>query len=333
LKGKLHVGKWITTKNEHFRPDTEIEIKEVVFRLMLPGEISAALGDMIAWLPAIKYVAENYDFVAGHLIVPAWFMEIATNVMRPYPHWRIHANHVPDRLANGFQLREQLQIPNATGMHLVDLGFTLFCGINPPPEGARDYLELDLEDVKLRPEVSGKRYAVLTPCETAETRAMTKEAFDSICDHLVSLGITPVFLGKSEMIKRKIKMTHDLSKGINLLDKTSLLEAAKIMKHAEMVIGIDNGLLHLAGMTDATILYGYTIAGPEQRRIPRKHGLTYELYAEKSQVPCIFCQERVRYFLTHNFKYCIYGEKTPTCVRMLNAASWVATINQAIKGE
>jgi len=102
---------------------------------MLPGEISAALGDMIAWLPAIKYVAENYDFVAGHLIVPAWFMEIATNVMRPYPHWRIHANHVPDRLANGFQLREQLQIPNATGMHLVDLGFTLFCGINPPPKG------------------------------------------------------------------------------------------------------------------------------------------------------------------------------------------------------
>jgi len=91
------------------------------------------MGDGIAFLTAIKWIAENYNYVFGHLIVAPYFMEIASNVMRSYPHWRVHT-HIPDRLSNGFPLREQLLVPNATAMHLVDLGFLIFAGINPVPK-------------------------------------------------------------------------------------------------------------------------------------------------------------------------------------------------------
>jgi ADP-heptose:LPS heptosyltransferase len=141
----------------------------------------------------------------------------------------------------------------------------------------------------------------------------------------------PVFLGKSEMTRRDLKSDYDYSRGYNLIDKTSLMEAAKIMKEAQVVLGIDNGLLHLASMTDATILYGFTMVGPEHRRISRPFGDTYELYGNKETLPCLFCQEKVRFFLGHNFKDCIYKEHTPACVRALNIESWVSTIEMALK--
>jgi len=75
---------------------------------------------------------------------------------------------------------------------------------------------------------------------------MQAHAFNQMCDHSNSKNITPVFLGKTSMDKRDIKVDErmDFSKGVNFIDKTSLMDAAFIMKNSEMVIGVDNGLLH-----------------------------------------------------------------------------------------
>lgn len=319
--------------NPNFRPGTETEPKEVIFKFMLPGKTTAALGDMICWLPAIRYVAENYNFVMGHLVIPSFFTPIASSVLRQYPHWRIHENRIPDRLLDGVALKEQMLLPiNATGAHLVDLGFIYFCHLSPPPEGEDFYPELDLSDVEIAP--LPDRYVVMTPIMEAATRTMPAATYNGICDYLISKGITPIHLGKTDMAQRDLKLNpeYDLSKGINLLDSTSLLEAARIMKESLMVIGIDNGLLHLAGMTDATILYGYTIAGPRQRQIRRRSGHLVEMYADKEKLPCLFCQEHTRFFLNHDFRNCIYKENTPQCVRDLNIESYRATIDQVLGG-
>ena len=318
-------------QNQNFRRGTETDVKEYIFNMMMPNAKTAALGDMIAWLPSIIYVAENYDYVRGHLIVPSYFLEVAQNVMSKYPHWRVY-HKVPDRFASGYPMKRPLEHPiNATGMHLVDLGFLYFLGIVPPPEGARNYPLLDLEDVEL-PSLS-HNYAVMTPGATAVTRKMLPNVFNEICEWLNKAGITPVFLGDAKMVGRKIEFDerYDLSLGVNLIGRTSLLEAAKIMQNSKCVIGIDNGLLHLAGMTDATIIFGYTVAGPNQRQIPRIYGHTIELFADKKELPCLFCQESVRFFMDHHFTNCIYKENEPKCIKALNAESFCAAITSVIK--
>lgn len=267
------------------------------------------------------------------MLVPAFFVEIAQNVLREYPHWRIHTK-VPDRL-DGTQLRQPLINPvNATMMHLIDLGFIYFAGMNPPPADFNFYPELDIDDIE-RPERLhiGSKYVVMTPGATAKNRTMLPSVYNAIADHLLSKGITPVHLGRTELEHRVgfgIDERYDLSKGVSLINKTSMLEAAMVMQDAEMVLGIDNGLLHLAAMTDTTIIFGYTIAGPNQRQVRRRHGHTFEMFADKEKLPCLFCQEHVRFFHEHHFTNCIYKENEPACVKALNAESWNATIDMVL---
>jgi ADP-heptose:LPS heptosyltransferase len=218
---------------------------------------------------------------------------------------------------------------------LVDLGFIYFCGLNPPPEDADKYPLLDLEDIPLRKDLQDIKYAVMTPGCTAKTRAMPASVYNAICDHLLNLNIIPVHLGVTEMDGgiRKIEMNegYDFSKGIDLRNKTSVIEAAKTMDCAEMVIGIDNGLLHLASMTKTTVIFGYTMVGPRHRRPNRWMGRIYELHADKEKLPCLFCQEKMRFFFDHHFTNCIYKENEPQCVKAINKESFIATIDLAIK--
>ena len=325
------VPKTVVITNPNFRPGTQTEFKEVIFNMIMDQNKSAALGDMIAWMPAIKYVAREYNYVQGILIVPPYFLDLARALMAEHPHWRIFTK-IPSWVPNGTQMQIPAVNPiNATGMHLTDLGFLYFCGMVPPPADARNYPLLDLEDVKLPEKLESiGPYVVMTPGAGAQTRAMLPSVFNAITKHLSSKGIVPVFLGTRDMVDRpelQFDARYDMSLGIDMIGQTSLLEAAKVIEGSKMILGIDNGLLHLAGLTDATILYGFTVAGPEQRRLPRSHGHTIELFADKEKLPCLFCQERVRFFQAHHFTNCIYKENEPACVKALNAESWIATID------
>lgn len=324
----------VVITNPNFRPNTTTQIRPVIFKFTLKDNYHCALGDAICWLPAIEYVAENFNYVQGNLIIPEWLHEIAKNILSKYPHWRVY-DKVPSHLSQGIQLREQIMDPvNATMMHLVDLGFLYFAGQQPTPEEYNRYPLLDLENVPIPGPKLPDNYAVVIPGAQAANRKFLPHQLNGISDHLISKGITPVYLGTQTMNHgtRKIDIDdrYDLSKGVNLIGQTYLLDAAKIMEKARMVIGIDNGLLHLAGMTDATILYGYTIAGPKHRQIRRRYGHTVELYGSKEKLPCLFCQENMRFFLGHHFTECMYKEYEPSCVKELNLQSWIATIDQVL---
>ena len=315
-----------------FREGTHTEVKDIFFDFRLEGEVNAALGDMICWLPAIKYICEKINYINVHLVTPKWFHNLAKNALRDYS--VSYYDEYPDIKFKEFGILRQVKYPvNATSMHLIDLGFLYYLSTTKIETEYRVYTPLDLESVPLKSVLKDKIYAVMTPCYSADNRKLLVNEFNKILDHLISKGITPVFLGEKNMgPKRDIRIDdYDLSKGINLIGKTTLLEAAKIMKMSEMVIGVDNGLLHLAAMTDATILYGYTIAGPFTRRVYRDKGKTYELYGDKEKIKCLFCQENVR-FIGKNFSTCLYEENEPQCVKALNAESFIATIDMHLGG-
>lgn len=321
-------GPRIVTTSPFFRPGTQTDMRDQLFKLNNGG-----MGDFICWLSALLFVAKNYDFVRGHVIAHDWFVPIVENVMKPYPNWKAYPE-IPEEFMEGYALKQALIHPvNATMMHLIDLGFLYYVGINPVPPADAVYPKLDLSEVQLPEDFNADRYIVMTPGATAPSRKMPAKHFNKIKDHIISLGMVPVFLGTSSMDKGKRKIMideeYDFSGGINLLNKTDLLTAAKIMESAECVVGIDNGLLHLAAMTDVPIVFGYTIVGPIHRRPIRLVNKLVEVYCEPQELACTFCQERVRFFYDHDFEKCIYDDYK--CVDMLNAETFSNAIDVCLE--
>lgn len=315
--------------NPHFRPGTATETKEVVFRLR-----EGALGDYLCWLSAIKYIAEEYNYVHGILVSPMWFHQVSQNVLKPFTHWKCFADKIPDKYLDGYPIRVPTIHPlNATMMHLVDLGFVYFAGLNPPPEGRDFYPKLDLSKIKVPYMIRNTKYVVFTPGATSKTRTMPAHIFNEIVAFVNGIGLTPVFLGVSSMSNgaRNISFEADynLNAGVSLINKTTILEAAKIMEEAQCVVGLDNGLLHLAATTDVPIVFGYSMVGPKHRRPRRPEGFIYDVTPDKKKLPCTFCQEQVRFFLDHDFENCIYQDFE--CLKSVSSEKYIEGIKEALK--
>jgi len=316
-----------------FRPGSKIRDVTVNYVLTEGG-----IGDFIGHLSAIEWLARNHPQINGRVYCPDFFVEIAANVLQKYHKWRVQGK----KALNEKKLKSRpTYLPffrpiNATGMHLVDLGFIYYANINPPPEDGWYYTKLDLSTVD-KSSLPNTRYAVLTPGATYENRKLPAKAFNQIKNHLVEKGIVPVFLGKKDFgDNRKIifEEEYDYSNGIDLREKTTLIQAAAIMSKAEMVIGLDNGLLHLAAMTDVPIIFGYNIASPTHRRprrktIDGKKPILWEIHPDPKNLSCTFCQSQMRFMFNHDFKNCLY--KDNLCLEALSdGKAWCELVDNVI---
>lgn len=287
------------------------------------------IGDYVCYLSSLKYVAEKYPHVRGYLYVPKYFKDLAHNVLSHHKHWVINTrDKFTEKIARSRPLMAPQREPiSALGAHPLDLGFIYFVNSMPPPE-ANFYPELTFHESSSFD--AGSEYAVLTPGATDENRAMRSKSFNAIKNFFIKKNIKPVFLGSSKVGDRNILYDshYDFSGGINLIDKTTLLQAAHIMSKAKVVVGIDNGLLHLAAMTSVPIVFGFTIASPEHRTPRRKKGITSIVHPDVEKLPCTFCQSRM-WFITHDFKKCIY--KDNECTKELDDERlWISSIEKVI---
>ena len=316
-----------------FRPGSKI--REVTVNYVLT---EGGIGDFIGALSALEWLARNHPQINGRVYCPDFFVSIAANVLQNYPKWKVQGKK--SLSAKKMQSRPTylpfLRPINATGCHLVDLGFIYYANINPPPEDGYYYTRLDLSQIESI-ELPKAKYAVMTPGATYENRKLPARAFNGIKSYLLEKGIVPVFLGKVEVgDTRKILFENEYNYegGIDLREKTSLLEAAAIMSKAEMVIGLDNGLLHLAAMTDVPIIFGYNIASPTHRRprrktIDGKKPILWEIHPDPSSLSCTFCQSQMRFMFNHDFKNCLY--KDNLCLEALgDAKAWCELIDNVI---
>lgn len=314
--------------------------------------INGGMGDYITWLTAIEWLASEATWIRGNLICPVYLLEIAEHVLKPYPEWGVksykHINELPSPDATPFRGPVELnrESLNATGAHLSTCGWVYFCNKEKAPEGwdRYPYLEQEHLDTVALPEeakpLKPGSYAIITTGITTNSRKIPGEYWNHIIEHVVARGLRPVFLGKSVVetgnasnIKTSFshRVRYDL--GLDLRDKTSLMQAAAIMSKAAAVIGHDNGLLHLAGCVPRVpIVFGYNLASPEHREPKRKDKAPiFNVTLTPQELACIHCQSNTNFLIGYNFRECFYGDLA--CMPKLfekEGARWKAQIDKAI---
>ncbi len=284
---------------------------------------SGGMGDYICWTPALQWIVKNCPWVHGRIWAPAYFISFMQHVFKDVPNWEVHLIEKFSEADKGTLCRGLQSTPgqliNATGCGLIELGFMYFANLSPmPPDTV--YPQLDLRDVKLHKKLRGleKKYVVFTPGGTTQSRFVPAKHWNPLIDWVIAQGLTPVFLGKGHLADVHKSYFDDethYEKGIDLREQTSLLEAARIIKESLCIIGLDNGLLHLAACTDASIVFGYNIAAPVDRRPLRPSGKLIEITVPEERLGCIHCQTKFKLLYTHNYKNCIY--KDVRCIDLL----------------
>lgn len=318
----------VFANTSYFRPGTKARIRHCNYLITQGG-----MGDYICYLSALRFLASEHPQIYGTVYVTEFMVEIYQNVLAPwFPRWKVVSREKADEkeFTKNPTFSPQLRPLNATGAHPIDLGFAYFAGLSQPPEGWNEYPPLSVPTVK-KFKVEGK-YAVMCPGSTTPNRTMKAETFNGIKDGLIARGIIPVFLGKKQMTDiREIKYCEEYNYegGIDLRDQTSLMMAAGIMSKAELVVGLDTGLLHLAACTKVPILFGYNIASPEHRRPRRPSGNIWEIYPDVKTLPCTFCQSRMRFMFDHDFAVCLY--KDNACLDALGKPEdWLRIVDKCL---
>lgn len=329
-----------------FRPGTQMFPMRMAFVF-----VNGGMGDYATWLQPILWLATEAKWLKGTLVCPIYLREVAEYFLKPLGWPVVTYTDMPPEMGDvpfrGPVILNQESL-NATGGHLSTCGWVYFTNKEKAPPGWDSYPQFkqeDLDGVALPEEGASLKpctYAVLTTGQTTNSRRVPGIYWNPIIDHVRSKGLTPVFLGKSVVetgnasnIHTKFDKAIRYDLGVNLIDQTSLMQAASIMSRAAVVIGHDNGLLHIAGCTnDVPIVFGYNIASPEHREPKRPHlknNGVFNVVVSRKELACIHCQSTFNFVIGLNFRDCMYSDNK--CIDILfenNGAKWKTQIDNAL---
>lgn len=276
------------------------------------------LGDNVARMPAIRYIADRHPHVIPIVWVADYFVPVAKNMMPDIRIEKFSDNTKFIKERPGRSTANEILTNLKT--HMVDHAFFLLANEVPSIE-YKNYLPMNFKPIGIKHLDLPEKYVVMTCCYTAPIREFLPEYINEITSYIKDKGYEVIFLGQEvtdagikghEIIGALKKEQIDFSKGINLINKTSLLVAAKIMSEAKAVVGLDNGLLHLAASSDVPIVSGFTSVHPDHRA-PIRHNVKgwqfYPVVPPESE-PERFAQSIWDFTFTHDFKYSYYKNES-----------------------
>lgn len=332
----------ITVGEAHgFRPNTSIDRMVINFTFNDGG-----LGDYVNYAAATVWMAKNCPWIKGRVFTPRYLTPLMNDIHQPLG-WEAFAGedaeeHLEDGTSimgpsvkiNGKNANPQLY--TVLGAHPIEVGFAYFAGMKAPVNA--ELPVLDYPSSRLPPKVKrllGK-YCVITTGSTTSARRVSGRHLNPIIEYVRDRDITPIFVGKEDFVgtgRLDVNFPTDINfaAGLDLRNNTSVKDAACIMQHAEFVLGLDNGLLHLASlMKDSRIIFGYNITSVEHREPKRSHGKTINIHLTDEELVCSGCQSKWRQMLTHRFDKCMYGDVK--CVDMLfSGGRFEAAIDEMLK--
>lgn len=292
-----------------------------------------AVGDAICSLPAIIFARQNRH-PALKLIVwcQPYQVDLFRHLLAPYGEFTVRSiMEFPlkgaDRKAMNFGPMSHnapfhdTHTRNST--HLVDFAFRFLVDKDPPNMAARNY-----PTAPLGPRTLEGGYVVFPTGYTSENKAFRASVMGPIVEWAADHGYTPVLVGTSKsytsvtqngkriplvVLNEVEKLPPEVyARCLDLRDKTTLMEVRDICGHAAAVVGVDGGMIHLAGTTDTNIIYAMTATIPQHRYIARQGDPHHKIrYVVPRDLECAGCQSN--WTLTyHAYNQCAYGDSLCT---------------------
>lgn len=274
------------------------------------------MGDLIARLPAIRHIAANYPHIAMMVWWQDYFVDLAeyllpgTNMLKHRP-----ISQAPWEMPKPI-IEFDMERLTTLQLHLTDHAFLILLDQLPPTPESRMYpvaTSVPLEFNEKFYEVIAKECVIFTAGYTSETRRWPAFHINLLAKKVRAAGLAPVLLGttkklnvglEGDFIKAGVDEDIDRSLFVDLVDRTNLVECLGIIQRARAVVGVDNGLLHLAHCTSTPVVVGYTTLDPKHRVPARPQGLTEVITAA---VPCGGCQSR-GFAVNHDWRTCIFDD-------------------------
>ncbi len=291
-------------------------------------------------MSAIKYLSDTQPHLILHVWVPDYFKDLAKHLC-------------PNLDIKNFTQAQTQYNPKYAGRatdesmhtlmasHLVDQAFHVVVDQQVDVK-YKNYIPLKLNTIPIKKYNLPEKYVVVTTGFTADVREMLPEVVNKLTDYAIDKGYKVVFLGKKQtatgsnhVIKGTFKQEIDYKKGINLIDRTTLLEAGKILAGAKCVVGLDNGLMHLAACSDVAIVGGFTTVKPEHRAPIRHNKYGWNFYpVTPKKLSCFGCQSNWSHVYNHDFRNCFYkqnGYDTEIkCVKQLTADLYIKELEKIL---
>lgn len=291
---------------------------------------SAAVGDLIAAAPSIKYAIDNFhkrseyrigiyeDFKCLYPFVPAdKFVEVKAEYDKTFTIRYLNMLGVGGRVCKLTPSR---------------LNLTSYASIGLLGRVLKDYESkyIPLPEVPIYGYgIDFSKAVIIVTTYRDKQRTILAPEITKIAEYVHSKGLTPVYVGKVGAISI---WKNNLAKtdfeypgfGVDLRDKTTFLELASIMKNSRAVVGMDSGPIHLAYTTDVPVVCGYTTVAPEYRIPYRSKGKTEAI---TPNIKCRFCESDWS-LNTWNFNNCPRKLELAECVTEMKAEKFIDALTR-----
>lgn len=316
-----------------FRDNTYTPKSRIVNLVFMNGGV----GDHMASLVAVDYIIKMYPWIKPLVWMPNFLLDFARHVLPT------------DTRIGGFSQMQREYNKNRTTkttawdgntspmkIHCLDYAFLKLCDENPDIS-YKNYLQIRPDEISISEFELPSKYVIVTTGYTASVREFPANHINDIVTYANTKGYEIVFLGQTQtktgsehIIEGKFDEKIAFHKGMNLIDKTSLLQTAKIMGNAKAVIGVDNGLLHVAGCTNVAIIGGFTTVSPHLRMPVRFNTLGWNFFPiiPNESLGCKFCQVKTNFLYDHDYKNCLY--KDNLCTTQMTAKKFIIELEKIL---
>lgn len=311
----------------------------------------AALGDMIASLPAIAYARQNTAQKQLFTVwVPEYQVPLVQHLLAGLHNLRVLPLHEFDPKAPGDKAKgygpewqtEGMAVVNyfwegqatRNKCPLVDYSYLCLLDRLPMNDSERNYPHKAPLGVR-----KFDNYIAIATESTSENKVLKRHVYEKLIPWIHERGYTPVIIGRRSTSVRVLGEDKPLvvindfdnvdpkikALCADLRDTTTLMEARDLCGYAQAVVGLDTGLLHLAGTTNTKIVYGVTHMDPNHRLITRfDHPGWNTIYVRPRDLACSGCQSNMQLMFHHDFRKCIYEDNL--CTDRLHADDFITAL-------
>lgn len=291
---------------------------------------SAAVGDLMAAAPILKYAIETYhqkddykvsmyaDFVDLFPFIPKEnIIEMSNNFDSTHS---VRCLNMPGAAGNICKLTPSRM--KLTHYACIGLMGKILSDVE------LEYIPLETTDVS-RYGVDFKKAVVIITTYRDKQRTILPSEITKIAEYVHAKGLIPVYVGKTGAISiwKNSLAICDFEYpgfGVDLRNDTSFRELFTIMNQAKAVVGVDGGPIHIAFASKAPVVCGFTTIRPDLR-IPYR-GLSQTVPVTPGIV-CNFCEAdwNLNFW---DFSKCPRKMETAECVKKMSALKFINALEQ-----